>query len=221
MTIKVLVVDDEPDIISFICPYLEMEGYETIIASNGVQAIEAVDDSVDIVLLDVMMPYSDGFSVCKKIKETYNLPIIFITAKSELDDRLKCFTVGGDDYIQKPFFLEELNARILNVLKRTDENTSVVKTFGEIEIDYSLHEIRIQHNTLSLTNTEFQIVELLSQNPNRIYNKEEIYNHLKEFGLGYSSVVVEHIRRIRNKIAEYLEEDIILTVWGIGYKWKK
>jgi DNA-binding response OmpR family regulator len=219
--IKVLIVDDEPEIISFVQPFLELEGYSTITAKDGAQALEHFDSSIDIVLLDVMLPYFDGYEVCKTIRSRSNTPIIFITAKGDLDDRLKSFATGGDDYVQKPFYLEELNARIQNILKRQTNNQSVIKCFGNLTIDYSRHEVRIDAQIIPITKTEFEIITLLSLNSNKVFSKDDIYYHLNETGEGYSDVIVEHIRKIRSKFSEYGVNNAIETIWGVGYKWKK
>lgn len=221
MAVKVLIVDDEPEIISFIQSFLTLEGYESVVAYDGAQALDLVTDSIDIILLDVMMPYQDGYEVCKFIKSKYDIPIIFITAKDELEDRLKSFSSGGDDYLQKPFYLEELQARIQNLLKRSSVPLSTVKVFGNLRIDYTRHEVFFKDNLLTFTNTEFQIIELLSLNQNQIFSKEDLYSHLSRDGKGLSGVIVEHIRKIRQKLEYYGAEDIISTVWGVGYKWKK
>ena len=219
--IKVLIVDDEPEIISFIQPFLELEGYLTITAQNGAQALKALDSNIDIVLLDVMLPYFDGYEVCKMIKEKFNTPVIFITAKGDLDDRLKSFATGGDDYLQKPFYLEELNARIQNLLKRQGNSQALIKCFGSLTIDYSGHEIRFDKSIIPMTKSEFEIIELLSLNSNKVFSKDDIYAHLNEMGEGYSDVIVEHVRKIRAKFTKFGVSDFIETIWGVGYKWKK
>ncbi|EOL41591.1 hypothetical protein RV11_GL000966 [Enterococcus phoeniculicola] len=221
MTSKVLIVDDEPEIISFIQPFLSLEGYDTVTAKDGAQAIQIMaEHTIDIVLLDVMIPFLDGYEVCKIIKERYDTPVIFITAKGDLNDRLKSFVTGGDDYLQKPFYLEELGMRIQNILKRTLTTSQVTKTFGELKIDYSRHEILFKNKLIPFTNTEFQIIELLSLHSNQVFSKEDLYLQLNNCKEGMSNVIVEHIRKIRYKLDKSGASDVISTVWGIGYKWK-
>lgn len=221
MTNTVLIVDDEPEIISFIQPFLSLEGYETVTAKDGAQAIQLMaENTIDIVLLDVMIPFLDGYEVCKIIKERYNTPVIFITAKGDLNDRLKSFATGGDDYLQKPFYLEELGVRIQNILKRGLTIQQVTRTFGELKIDYARHEILFKNKIISFTNTEFKIIEILSLHSNQIFSKEDLYLQVNNCKEGMTNVVVEHIRKIRYKLDRFGASNMIITVWEIGYKWK-
>lgn len=221
---KILVADDEPDIVSMLKDYFEMNGYEIITAYNGKEAIEKSRCGPDIILLDVNMPYTNGLSVCKTIRDHVSCPIIFLTAKVEDSDKIAGFAAGGDDYVVKPFSIDELGARVYAHIRRDrrTETTSNVCYFGNLAIDYSAKTVSADGEPLSFAKKEFEIIELLSLNCGQVFDKERIYERIWGWDAeGDSAVVAEHIRRIRAKLASADEAGRIETVWGMGYKWIK
>ncbi len=221
---KILVADDEKDVVSLLRDYLELNGYCVYTAYNGVQAIEAASNQPDLILLDVNMPEADGFEVCSRLREHINCPILFLTARVEDEDKIKGFASGGDDYIIKPFSLDELGARIAAHIRRDHRLTASanVRFYGNIVINYTEKTVSAKDTLLDLTKKEYGIIELLSLNTGQVFDKERIYEKIWGYDAeGDSSVVAEHIRRLRAKLAKQGEEMHIGTVWGMGYKWIK
>lgn len=219
---RILVADDEPDVLSLLKDYFEINEYEVITAKNGNDVLEKIKLKPDIILLDINMPDMDGISVCKIIREYISCPILFLTAKVEDCDKIMGFAVGGDDYIIKPFSIDELGARVSAHIRREyrRNNTSNVHFFGKISIDYSAKTISLNGEKINFAKKEIEIIELLSLNMGQVFDKERIYEKIWGYDAdGNSNVVAEHIRRIRAKLAE--ESHHIQTVWGIGYKWIK
>lgn len=219
---RILAADDEPDVLSLLKDYFEINGYEVITAENGKVVLEKIRLNPDIILLDVNMPDMDGISVCKAIRDYISCPILFLTAKVEDCDKIMGFAAGGDDYIIKPFSIDELGARVMAHIRREHRGTVVsnVRFFGEVSIDYSAKTISVSGEKIEFAKKEFEIIELLSMNTGQVFDKERIYEKLWGYDAeGNASVVAEHIRRIRAKLAD--EAKHIETVWGIGYKWVK
>ncbi len=224
MQYKILVVDDEEDIVLMLKQFFESRNYRVLTALSGKDALRQVEHQPDIILLDINMPQMDGLEVCQRIRDHVSCPILFLTARIEDADKVKGFSVGGDDYIVKPFSLVELEARVHAHLRRENRHISEtkVKFAGDLTIDYEQRCVFWEKEQLNLAKKEFDIVELLSQNPGQVFDKERIYEKLWGYDSdGDSSVVAEHIRRIRGKLAAYTEKTYIETVWGCGYKWVK
>ena len=224
MNTKILIADDEADIVSMLRSFFERKGYLVLSAVNGEETLKQAERQPDIILLDINMPGPDGLEVCERIRDHISCPILFLTARIEDTDKVKGFAAGGDDYIVKPFSLMELEARVCAHLRREARHNfeAQVKFSGELTIDYSERCLFLVGKRIGLAKKEFEIVELLSQNPGQIFDKERIYEHIWGYeSEGDSSVVTEHIRRIRAKIAAYTERAYIETVWGCGYKWIK
>ncbi len=224
MNTKILIADDEADIVSMLRSFFESKGYLVLSATNGAEALKQVERQPDIILLDINMPELDGLAVCERIRDHVSCPILFLTARIEDTDKVKGFAVGGDDYIVKPFSLIELEARVRAHLRREARHNfeAQIKFSGELTIDYSERCLFFSGERLGLAKKEFDIVELLSQNPGQVFDKERIYERIWGYDSeGDSSVVTEHIRRIRTKIAAYTDRTYIETVWGCGYKWIK
>lgn len=222
MKYKILVIDDEVSIVSLLKDFFELEDFLVYAAYDGKDALKKIDINPDIILLDVNMPQMDGIEVCTKIRNFVSCPILFLTAKVEESDRVKGFMVGGDDYILKPFSIEELNARVKAHLRREERRATKekVKFSKEIVINYSDRKAFYRDNEINFTKTEFDILEILSMNSGQIFSKENIYEKLWGFDKdGDSSIITEHIRRIRMKITKHADDKIIETVWGVGYKW--
>jgi DNA-binding response OmpR family regulator len=220
---RILVVDDERDICEILSFNLENEGYEVETAFSAEEAIAILSPEHDLVLLDVMMGGMSGYHLAEKLRREGNLvPIIFLTAKDTENDMLTGFSVGGDDYISKPFSLKEVSARVKAVLKRAPEepeNQEAAErlTVGDMTLDISAKELSIGGEKISLTKTEFEILALLAQNPTRIFSREEIIDRLwKDAPYTTERTVDVHITRLRKKMGE-------LASWvsskaGYGYR---
>lgn len=221
---KILIVDDEQAIVSLLEDYLKLNHYEVMTAYNGNDAVKMALKGPDLILLDVNMPGCDGFSVCKQIRDYVTCPIIFLTARIEDSDKIEGFTVGGDDYIVKPFSIDELGARIAAHIRREHRETQVqnVRLFHDLLVDYNLKTVSFRGEVIELAKKEFEIIELLSSHAGQLFDKERIYERVWGYDAeGNSSVVAEHIRRIRRKLTAVTDREFIDTVWGVGYKWIK
>ncbi len=222
MSRKLMIIDDEPGIVAVIQSYFEAEGYQVITACSGNDAMRKVIQVPDIILLDINMPDTDGLSVCQKIREHITCPILFLTARIETADKIKGFSAGADDYIVKPFDLDELGARVSAHLRRENrrQEQSFLRFSGDMVINYTKRELTISQNRIALSKKEFEIVELLSTYAGQVFDRERIYEII--WGLesdGNSDTIMEHIRKIRRKFAEHTLHNYIETVWGAGYKW--
>ncbi|MGM0867403.1 MAG: response regulator transcription factor [Bacillota bacterium] len=221
---KILIIDDEADLRNMLRDYFEVNGYFVLTAKDGIEALQQVEKQPDIVLLDINMPEINGLNVCRKIRNFLYCPILFLTACVEDADKISGFQAGGDDYIQKPFSIRELGARVEAHLRREMRNQkkSSVKFSDNLVVDYSERALYCNDKQISLAKKEFDIIEFLSTHPGMVFDKERIYERV--WGLdneGESSVIAEHIRRIRLKMKEHGCENRIETVWGVGYKWRK
>lgn len=221
---RILVADDEPGVVSLLKDYFEINGYEVLMAKNGRVVMEMVKQNPDIILLDINMPGMDGLSVCRTIRDYVTCPILFLTARVEDRDKIAGFAAGGDDYIIKPFSIDELGARVAAHIRRDHRDMPVlnVRFFGRISVDYSARTVSVDGKQLALAKKEYEIVELLSLHQGQVFDKERIYELVWGCDAeGNSAVVAEHIRRIRAKLSEEQEAYHIETVWGSGYKWTK
>jgi DNA-binding response OmpR family regulator len=219
---KILLVDDERGIVAMLKNYFEMQGYQAYTALNGKEALEKTTCQPDIILLDINMPEIDGLTVCQRIREHISCPILFLTARIEISDKIKGFDVGADDYIVKPFDIDELGARVEAHLRRENrkQGQTVLRFFGDMAIDYSKREITIRQAPVTLSKKEFDIVELLSMSAGQVFDRERIYDVVWGLeGDGSSDTIMEHIRKIRAKFALVSLHNYIDTVWGVGYKW--
>lgn len=224
MKSKILIADDETDIVIMLSRFFESKGYYVLKATNGLETLKQVEYNPDIILLDINMPGLDGLEVCERIRNYVSCPILFLTARIEDTDKIKGFSVGGDDYIVKPFSLVELEARVHAHLRRESRHTfeKQLRFAGELTIDFSERSLFCKGERVMLAKKEFDIVELLSQNSGQIFDKERIYERVWGYDCeGDCSVIAEHVRRIRAKIAAYTDKSYIETVWGCGYKWRK
>ena len=219
---RLLIADDEADIVTMLTSFFEGKGYEVMTASDGLETLKQVEKKPDLILLDISMPGLNGLEVCRRIRDHIDCPILFLTAKIEDMDKVKGFSVGGDDYIVKPFSLAELEARVSAHLRRQARHSmeTFVKFIGDLTIDFTRRSLFYGKEEIPVTKKEFDIVELLSQNPGQVFDKERIYEKIWGYDSeGDSGVVAEHIRRIRTKIAAHTDHTYIETVWGCGYKW--
>ncbi|MBQ4602354.1 MAG: response regulator transcription factor [Clostridia bacterium] len=219
---KILVVDDEKDIVSMLKDYFEFNGYDVMTALNGSEAIKKAEKEPDLILLDINMPDIDGLEVCSRIRDFVACPILFLSARIEDTDKIKGFGIGADDYIVKPFSLDELGARVAAHLRRErrQRETTKIRFDDKLTIDYTDRSLYYDGQLISLAKKEFDIVELLSQHIGQVFSKERIYELVWDYDSdGDSSVVAEHIRRIRSKFSTANLKPYIETVWGVGYKW--
>lgn len=222
MNEKIMLVDDEKGIVAIMKNYFEMSGYQVVTAYTGQEALKKMSCQPDIVLLDINMPDMDGLTVCQNIREHISCPILFLTARIETADKIKGFSAGADDYIVKPFDLDELGARVAAHLRRENrkQERSVLRFFNDMVIDYAKREISIDGTAVSLSKKEFDIVELLSANAGQVFERERIYETVWGLeGDGSSDTIMEHIRKIRAKLSALSAHNYIETVWGVGYKW--
>ena len=224
---NILVCDDQPDIVSALKIYLAPEGYRLFEALNGAQALEIVKrEEIHLILLDVMMPVMDGITAAVKIREHSNVPIIFLTAKSETEDMVLGLNVGGDDYITKPFVPVELLARVRSQLRRYATLGSRPElgiseiSVGGILLDDRTKAVTVEGEPVSLTPTEYSILRLLMENPGKVFSTKALYEAVwQETALGSEGAVAVHIRHLREKIEINPSEPRYLkVVWGQGYK---
>lgn len=222
MNEKILIVDDEKGVVDMLKSYFEMHSYQVYTAYNGEDALKQAAKNPDIVLLDINMPDMDGLIVCEKIRDHISCPILFLTARIETTDKIKGFQAGGDDYIVKPFDIDELGARVSAHLRRESrkQEQSTLRFFRDMVIDYSKREVSVNGVQITLSKKEFDIVELLSIHSGQVFDRERIYDIVWGLdGDGSSDTIMEHIRKIRSKFAAVSLHSYIETVWGVGYKW--
>ena len=220
---KLLVVDDEPNIVELLSASLRFAGFEVQTAADGAEALRlARSFRPDLVVLDVMMPDVDGFTVVRRMRENgQRIPVLFLTARDATDDKITGLTLGGDDYVTKPFSLEELVARIRAVLRRTgggfgpaaDSRLSV----ADLELDDDSHEVRRAGELVNLSPTEFKLLRYLMLNPGRVLSKSQILDHVWNYDFnGEANIVESYVSYLRRKI-DNVEPRLIHTVRGVGY----
>lgn len=232
MNEKVLVVDDDEEIANLVSIYLTNEGYEVIKAYDGLEALNMVNNyKPQLVILDIMMPGIDGIEVCKKIRESLNVPIIMLSAKVQGSDKIAGLLTGADDYITKPFDQLEFIVRVKTLMRRTylfdkkgnekQDRDSLI--LGSLTIKKATHSVFVNDQKIELTAKEFEILYLLASNPGRVFSAEEIFKSVwQERYFQSNNTVMVHISNLRDKIEGYLNgEKLIHTVWGVGYKIEK
>lgn len=223
---RILIAEDDREILILLKKYLERDGYEVDTASDGAEALGYFErNQYHLVLLDVMMPKIDGIEVCRRLRNQSNIPILMLTAKDGEVDMILGLGMGADDYITKPFRINEVLARIKAQLRRylvfrTKQEESQVKTFGDLTIDSIAYGVKRRDESISLTAKEFQMLKFFSDHPNQVFTKAQIFRQV--WGDEYledDNTVMVHIRRLRKKIEKIPEApEYIQTVWGIGYK---
>lgn len=229
MSSRILILDDEKEIAEVIALYLKNEGYETVIAYTGREALQQIEEKTpDLALLDVMLPDMSGFRVLQKIRETHRFPVLMLTAKTEYTDKITGLTLGADDYIAKPFNPLELVARVKAQLRRyTKYNESNAKQLGNI-IDFAgllmnrdTHECTYNERELVLTPIEFDILWLLCENRGKVISSEQLFEQIwkEKYFKNSNNTVMVHIRHLREKMGDgRRKSDFIKTVWGVGYR---
>jgi len=222
---RILVVDDEPNIRDLLSASLRFAGYEVATASNGNEAIDRVVSlQPDLVLLDVMLPDVSGFGVTKKLRGMgVETPILFLTARDDTEDKITGLTVGGDDYVTKPFSLDEIIARVGAILRRTSKTAgdSAVIRAGTLEINEDAHEVTVSGQLVDLSPTEYQLLRYLASNPNRVLTKAQILDHVWEYDFnGEMGIVESYVSYLRKKLDPLSIEPLIVTKRGVGYMLK-
>ena len=224
MARKILAVEDDRNISDLIRMYLEKEGFEVTAAFDGGTAVEKFREvQPDLVLLDIMLPVMDGWAVCAKIRETSKTPIIMLTAKSEVFDRVTGLEMGADDYLVKPFEMKELIARINAVLRRTEIPADTKKrlVFDKLVIDLDSYELIVNGQKVDTPPKELELLYHLASTPNRVYTRNQLLDEVWGFDyFGDSRTVDVHIKRLREKVENVSDQWALKTVWGVGYKFE-
>ena len=220
---KIMIVDDDSNICELLRLYLEKEGFSTVIARNGVQALDLfAKESPDLILLDVMMPELDGWQVCREIRKKSDCPIIMITAKSEVFDKVLGLELGADDYVVKPFEGKEVVARVKAVLRRTNVNDRRdvrEVSYDGLYINMENYELRVRGTVVSTPPKEMELIYHLASNPNRVYTRDQLLDEVWGFEYyGDSRTVDVHVKRLREKLDGVSDKWELKTVWGVGYK---
>lgn len=228
MSKQILIVDDDEKIAKLIEIYMLNEGFTVHRTGNGLQALEMVDElSIDLIILDVMMPGLDGISVCLKIRETLTTPILMLSAKDGDMDKITGLMTGADDYMVKPFNPLELVARVKSLLRRSSysnqppqQTSEHMITLGSLHIDKETHIVSVDGRPVKLTPIEFSILHLLASHPGRVFGSEEIFELIwKDKYFESNNSVTVHISRLRDKLEKEMDgEKLVRTVWGVGYK---
>ena len=226
MAVSVLIVEDERNIAELLQMYLEKEGYAVTMAFDGAQGLEKFRAiSPDLVLLDVMMPVMDGWGVCRAIRAESRTPIIMLTAKGELDDKVQGLKSGADDYITKPFEMKEVLARIEAVLRRSDRAADVKPArrlvFDRLIIDMDAFQLTVDGKKVDTPPKEMELLFYLASSPNRVYTRNQLLDEVWGFDyFGDSRTVDVHVKRLREKLEGVSESWSLKTVWGVGYKFE-
>ena len=227
---KILIVDDDQEIRDLMKRYLEIDGYEVLSAQDGKEALDYLSDDISLVILDVMMPHINGFELSEMIRKDYNVPILFVSAKATEQDKFVGFSVGGDDYLGKPFSFTELGLKVKSLIRRYVQYDSGNEISGEdtdsldldtLHLDLNKNILYIDNKIVDLTEREFRILTLLASNRGKIFSIQNIYEAVWQDEYYYSSAntVMVHIRNLRKKIETTPDDpQIIKNVWGRGYK---
>ncbi|GAE00770.1 two-component response regulator [Clostridium botulinum B str. Osaka05] len=224
---NILIIDDDTDIREMLINYFTKEGYLVGHACNGEEGLEVLKtNSFSLIILDVMMPKMDGYTMLIKLREYSNIPVILLTAKDQQIDKIKGFINGCDDYVVKPFDFTELSLRVMAILKRSKNNNSSCENIirvKDIEINSLAHTVKKDNIEIILTPKEYEILYTLASNKNRIYSTKILYELLwKDSFMQNDNTVTMHIKNLRNKLGDNLKEGrYIKTVWGVGYKIEK
>ena len=226
MQYKILIVDDDENICELLRLYLEKDGFETVVANDGEQAVKyANQQNPDLILLDIMLPLLDGWQVCREIRKTSATPTIMLTAKGETFDKILGLELGADDYVSKPFDTKEVIARIKAVLRRTNDNDkqnqiNEVK-YDKLKINLTNYELVVNGARVDAPPKELELIYHLASNPNRVYTRDQLLDEVWGFDYyGDSRTVDVHVKRLREKLENVSEEWSLKTVWGVGYKFE-
>ena len=226
MQYKILIVDDDANICELLRLYLEKDGFDTVVANDGEQAVEyASKYSPDLILLDIMLPKLDGWQVCREIRKTSETPIIMLTAKGETFDKIFGLELGADDYVSKPFDTKEVIARIKAVLRRTndsDKGSQISEVrYDKLRINLTNYELEVNGVKIDTPPKELELIYHLASNPNRVYTRDQLLDEVWGFDYyGDSRTVDVHVKRLREKLENVSDEWSLKTVWGVGYKFE-
>ena len=226
MQYKILIVDDDENICELLRLYLEKDGFDTVVAGDGEQAVEyATKYSPDLILLDIMLPKLDGWQVCREIRKTSDTPIIMLTAKGETFDKILGLELGADDYVSKPFDTKEVIARIKAVLRRThdsDKSSQINEVrYDKLRINLTNYELEVNGVKIDTPPKELELIYHLASNPNRVYTRDQLLDEVWGFDYyGDSRTVDVHVKRLREKLENVSDEWSLKTVWGVGYKFE-
>ncbi|MBR3909346.1 MAG: response regulator transcription factor [Clostridia bacterium] len=225
MKYKILIVDDDVNICELLRLYLEKEGFETIVANDGENAVSAAQKHTpDLVLLDIMLPRLDGWQVCREIRKFSEMPIIMITAKGEVFDKILGLELGADDYVTKPFDTKEIVARVKAVLRRSgDKNKKQLQEvkYDKLRVNLTNYELEVNNVKIDTPPKELELIYHLANNPNRVYTRDQLLDEVWGFEYyGDSRTVDVHVKRLREKLENVSEEWSLKTVWGVGYKFE-
>ena len=220
---KVLIVDDDQNICELLRLYIEKEGYDTRIANDGKAALEVFDEyNPDLIMLDIMLPELDGWQVCREIRKKSQCPIIMLTAKSEVFDKVLGLELGADDYVVKPFEAKEIVARIKAVLRRSgtnDEDAVKEVHYDKLSVNLTNYELRVNGVQVDTPPKEMELIYHLASNPNRVFSRDELLDQVWGFDYyGDSRTVDVHVKRLREKLEGVSDQWELKTVWGVGYK---
>ena len=224
MPTKILLVEDDPDTIEIVQIYLEHEGYQVLVADDGIQALRQVQETLpDLVILDLMLPKVDGMEVCRLIRQESWIPIIMLTARVEEDSRLAGLNSGADDYVSKPFSPKELVARVKAVLRRADPMLSSGGpqhlSFGDLSLDLKEYDVKVKSEPVSLTPTELRLLTMFMRDPGRVFTREQIIERVFERDFDSLDRSIDtHISNLRRKLQRGPGTTYIQTVYGVGYK---
>ncbi len=224
-TKKILIVDDDTNICELLRLYIEKDGFDTAIAYNGTQALKLFEqDKPDLVMLDIMLPELDGWQVCREIRKTSQVPVIMLTAKGEVFDKILGLELGADDYVVKPFEAKEVIARIHAVLRRTNTNeTPNIKevVWDKLSINLTNYELKVDGVQIDTPPKEMELLYHLASNPNRVFTRDQLLDEVWGFDYyGDSRTVDVHVKRLREKIDGVSSQWELKTVWGVGYKFE-
>ncbi|MEE0859788.1 MAG: response regulator transcription factor [Acutalibacteraceae bacterium] len=224
-TKKILIVDDDTNICELLRLYIEKDGFETAIAYNGTQALKLFErEKPDLIMLDIMLPELDGWQVCREIRKTSQVPIIMLTAKGEVFDKILGLELGADDYVVKPFEAKEVVARIHAVLRRTNANEAPnVKEvkWDKLSINLTNYELKVDGVQIDTPPKEMELLYHLASNPNRVFTRDQLLDEVWGFDYyGDSRTVDVHVKRLREKIDGVSPQWELKTVWGVGYKFE-
>jgi len=226
MNTKILVVDDDINICDILRMYLERDGYDVIVANDGAEGVASFkQNDPDLVLLDIMLPKKDGWQVCREIREVSSKPIIMITAKGEVFDKVLGLELGADDFIVKPFDTKEVIARVKAVLRRYDsaspkENDQTIR-YENIEISLTKYELKLNGKAVDVPPKELELLFFLASNYNRVFTRDQLLDKVWGFDyLGDSRTVDVHVKRLREKLEGVSDKWVLKTVWGVGYKFE-